>query len=102
MVLQAAVNGSDTAGVTSITLPTNYATYRDLTVVAWGNETDRIVQGEIVTAALAAQTIGRTIVLSGNFDATNASPQARGTWNPTTRVFAIQGSERILYASLTD
>ena len=73
--IQPAVNGGDTAGVAQITLPTDYASYRTLSVTLWRTSVDRIDPLEIATEFLAAQTANRSIY----------TDDAVIGWNPTTR-----------------
>ena len=106
MVLQAAADGGNTAGVTTITLPANYATYRTVEIAAWHNsnrqQENRIVDSYFRTAMLAAQTANRTIVLAGTPGAQNNSNLISATWNPTTRTISLNQSDRIIFASLHD
>ena len=101
VVLQAAVNGGDTAGVTSITLPANYATYRGIGLTAWERNEDRIVTGSLQTAMLSAQTANRVIVIAGN-PTGNAGARVTLNWNPTTRALGLAQQDRIIHALLHD
>ena len=100
LVLQAAVDGGDTAGATSVTLPANFATYRRIFVDVWEDDTDFILEGSFHTSMLAAQTANRTIVLGGLIHNNQQGRTVRLTWNPTTRALAAIGSERIIGAEL--
>ena len=100
--LQAAVQGSDTAGVASITLPANYTDWRSLTLSIWENAADESASHDIATEVLAAATEVNTFVFTGNPGATGA---IRLSWNPTTRVIsAVTGRNvsalRITFAQL--
>lgn len=102
MTLQAAVNGVDNAGVTSITLPSNYTDWRDVEISMWEQETggDRISSGDISTKTLAAQTGNKYIVLAGNPGARTTTPTHGVTWNPTNRTMTRMGQDRIIFAEL--
>ena len=89
--LQPAVNGGDTAGVAQITLPSDYADYRTLSVTLWRTSVDRIDPLEIATKFLAAQTENQSIY----------TDDAVIGWNPTTRVLSTP-NQRIIYAELHD
>ena len=91
-VIQAAVPGSDTAGVSSITLPANYATYKTLTLVMWDHSGDKINSSDFPVAILTAQT--EKIHLAEGF-------VADIDWNPTTRQID-HTEDRIIYAELHD
>ena len=102
--LQAAVAGGDTAGVASVTLPTDFATFRSLTMAIWEVAGDEIATHDIRTAVIAAQRTATTFVFTGNPDATGA---IRIAWNPATRVFAgVTGRNisaiRFIFAELHD
>ena len=90
-VLVAAVNGSDTAGVTRFTLPVGYNTYNRLMLVFWRVSNNRIGAITLPTAFLHAQTASREIYIDFIL----------ATWNPTTRVFSGD-TDRIIYAELRD
>ena len=99
-IIQAAVNSTNTAGVTSITLPTDYATYRGLEMVAWtatGNGLALPI--EVGVAYLAAQTANRNMVVKGTPGARNDVVM---TWSPTARTLTLAGGARIHYAELHD
>ena len=99
-VLQAALNGEDRnprSAVTSLTLPADYADWRNLVVGGWETQEDDIVQGSAATALLAAQTGRRIVVLAGN---PGAGKNFVGTWDPSTRILNITGGDTILYAAL--
>ena len=89
--IQRAVDGSDVAGVASITLPADYATYRTLSVTLWRTSVDRVDPLEIATKFLAAQTANRSIY----------TDDAVIGWNPSTRVLSTP-NQRIIYAELHD
>ena len=101
-VLQAAVNGADTSGSTSITLPTNYATYKHLDIAVWEEDTDFIVEMEFSMAVLAAQTATRTFILAGLMHNNQNGRTVRVTWNPTSRVITALQNDRIIYAAMED
>ena len=87
LVLQEAVNGSSTAGVTSLILPTNYTDYERLCVTFW--DTTRNVAGveEVSTKVIAAQSTNQTIGLI--------------SWTRATRQISyFAGSGRIIFAEL--
>ena len=104
-VLQAAVNGGDTAGTTSLSLPTTgenyYANFKYLEIAMWEQQRDRIGQALIPIPVLAAQTTNRIIVVNGNPGATNTGSLASVTWNPTARTITAESGDRIIYAALT-
>ena len=94
-VLQAAVNGANNAGVTSITLPSNYTDWDHLEVGMW-NGTD-IVENTLPTALIAAQASGQNF-LTGR-DRTGAG-NTRLEWNATNRTLTRNDDNRIIYAAL--
>ena len=100
-VLQAAVDGSDTAGVATITLPADYEDYHHLTIGVWGISNDRILETEFLTNLLAVQTANRNLTIGYQ----NNRNGAQATWNPTTRVLTSAGSPnhcRFIYVALED
>ena len=100
MILQAAVDGGNTAGVASITLPTNYTNWRNIEVVLWRNNGNRIGRSSLRTAVIAAQTGDRNIVLSGNLGASNLNNAGALTWDQSARTLTAQNSHRIIFAEL--
>ena len=105
-IIQAAVNGADNAGVTSITLPADYATYKKLHLALWEASEDSLVEHVSSTAVLAINAVsgGRTIIAGGRI----GGRQGQGgqpltlTWTASTRVLALGGGDRIIYAALED
>lgn len=105
-IIQAAVNGADNAGVTSITLPADYATYKKLHLALWEANEDSLVEYVSSTAVLAINAVsgGRTIIAGGRI----GGRQGQGgqpltlTWTASTRVLALGGGDRIIYAALED
>ena len=96
-VVQAAVDGGDTAGVASLTLPVNYANYRRLSFAIWSTDNDNIIEAEMHCALLTVQTANRNIAV-GNRNNRNL---IEVLWNPTART--LTGSNiRFIYAVLED
>ena len=102
-VVQAASAATDTAGVLSITLPADYATYHDLSIAGWETADDVMFGHDLPTAVLAAQTQTRNVTIMGNPAAQGA---ANASWNPATRVLTATQSRnapwRIISAELHD
>ena len=99
-VLQAAVNGSGTAGAASVTLPNNYAEYSKVSLAMFESGASRIGTAVLLVPMLAAQTSSQVIVVSGNPGASNLSSLASVTWNPTARTLTANQRDRIIYAAL--
>ena len=97
-VLQAAVNAVANAGVTSITLPTNYADFTRLGVVVMATNNQRIMEMELHTAFLAAQSGVKNIV----FGSRGNQAIITGSWNNSTRVLSASNDGRFIYAVLED
>lgn len=103
VILQAAADGGDSAGVTSITLPADYVLYKHLDIALWENKQDVIVETEFSTAILAVQSATRTLNVGGYIHTTsNENRTVNITWNPTTRTLTALTSDRIIYAALVD
>ena len=87
----------------SVTLPTDYATYHDLSIAGWETADDAMFAHDIPTDLLAAQTQARTLAIAGNPGAAGA---ASATWDPSTRLLAAVQSRnapwRIIKAELHD
>ena len=86
VILQAATNGCDTCGVTTVRLPLSYTTYNNSYLAVWDINNDVILEFEIHTSVLAAQTAEKSLVF--------------GTWNPTTRIITASAGYRIIFADL--
>lgn len=101
-VVQAPVDAGDTAGVTSIVLPADYAIYHRLAFVIWSPQNSVLMEAELHTEMLAAQTGNR------NINVANRSNQgvAQVGWNSGTRTLSAPSSGnsrlRIIYAVLED
>ena len=96
-ILQVAVDAGDAAGSLRIVLPANYADWKKLSVVLWESNEDKIVEVELRTSIIAAQTVNRTI----RVDASRSDNRsAELTWTRATR--AISSADRIIFAELTD
>ena len=81
MVLQAAVNGANDAGVKSVTLPANYEEWGDVFIAVWERQENRSRIVSIPTAYLAAQTTAIDIREGG----------AQVDWTKATRVIIATG-----------
>lgn len=94
----AAVAGSDTAGVASFALPSDYENYNSLIMSCWENDSDRIVTKTIPTAviAIAANNQVFTIGLSGR----QGDRDIQATWTTANRTFTITSPERCIFAEL--
>ena len=104
MVLQAAVDGGDTAGVASITLPENYANWNNLSIDMYETDRsgDRISEADFHTVVLKAQTGNRILIVEGQAGASGTGGAHYVTWNPTTRAITAAGGDRIIFAELHD
>ena len=102
-VIQAPVAAADTAGVASITLPADYATYHDLSIAGWETADDSMFAHDIPTDILAAQTQTRSLTIAGNPGAGGATV---ASWDPSTRVLTATQQRnapwRIIKAELHD
>ena len=105
-ILQAAVDvsgGQANLGAASITLPADYATYRDLNIAIFESQDDSLSDHDLSTRLLAAQTRQIEITVAGN---PGVAAAAKITWNSATRVItAVQernAPTRIVFAELHD
>ena len=101
-VIQAAVDGTLGAGVTSITLPTNYAEYERLEVAMYEGKQNDIAEKSMPTAVIAAQTANREFLISRDAE---GSGSVRLEWNRVARTLTsaqATGNARdtIIYAAL--
>ena len=99
-ILQAPVNGQDGAGVTSITLPADYTNYRHCYIGVWETNNDVMLEFEIHTALLAAQTADKTINMGGLFHNTQADRSASAVWSPRARTMTMNNNDLIIFADL--
>ena len=99
-ILQAAVDGGDSAGRTSIALPANYTTFRTLYITVWETNNDRILEAKFHTSILAAQTADRTLSLGGLFHNSQADRSSSAVWSPRTRTITLANNDRIIFALL--
>ena len=101
-ILQEAVNGGDSAGVTLITLPSDYTNWRFLSISMWGQNEDRIGGTSLRTSLIATQTANRVFVVSGNLEAGGRGSMGSLTWTRNSRTLASVNNDRIIYAELHD
>ena len=98
-VLLAAVAGSSTAGVSTLTLPTDYTAYRNLTFAMW--EVGEVWVKTIPTTLLAV--VGSNLIgLYTLEDGMGGNTTYGATFTSSTRVLGGTGTSRIIYAVLED
>ena len=110
--LLAAVDGSDTAGDTSVSLNAsvhaghafNWRTYDTLRVAIWVNNRggNRIVTGSLPVAVIAAQTANRNFVVGGNPATGDLTSTATLIYHASNQTMSVIGGsgERIIFAQL--
>ena len=94
VVLQEAVAGSDTAGVTTLTLPQNYANYRHLSLAVWEGGQDAVVYEDILIPTLV---INPTLAIR---DQTSTRQNINISWTASRRTLTIDSPDRFIYALL--
>ena len=98
-VVLAAIAGLDNAGATSVVLPSDYTSYKTLSLGIWDNSQNRATSADFTTVYLAAQTSGRA-----GFSGLSAGFIVLG-WNSTTRTLTLPGGangDAFLFAELHD
>ena len=98
LTLQEAVEASNSAGVTSITLPENYADWEALHIYGFDTIEAHIYGDQIDTAMLAVQSNQKNVVISGSPGANKN--QGEFSWTRSNRTIDLSGADRIIYAQL--
>ena len=100
MVLQAAVAGSDSAGVQQLTLPTNWATWRKIRMALWEGTANAIIFVTLYTDVMAVQA---GTVAVARFLVGSSSSELSLRYTTNTRVLATnEAIDRIISAVLED
>lgn len=91
--------GANNAGATTLTLPADYATFDQLSLMFWETNAGRYGTNIIPIPMLAIIPNGGDIQLEMTGRANNNAVHA--VWNPTTRTLNLN-QDRVLYAQLRD
>ena len=94
LMLQRPVAAADGVGVRTLTLPTNYTSYRTLSVWIWDGQTDSIIPMRYDTGLLSVQTAASVMLRQSSI---------RATWAASRRVFDTgANADRIVFGELHD